>query len=176
MIAPDSGVVGAKPTRIVVGVAECAATRVADARIVTYALGSCIAVVLYDPRRRVGGALHLMLPASTTNPARAAERPATFADTGVPHLVRAVAAAGADPRRCAVVLAGGAEILADADRFRIGGRNREAAHAALTSLGLRITAEDVGGTWSRTLALSIADGRITIRSQGKESLLWSPTN
>jgi chemotaxis protein CheD len=158
----------------VVGVAEATVRRRAGA-IVTYALGSCVAVVLADRARHIAGVLHFMLPESRTNPERAVERPATFADTGVPALARALTAAGADRGATVAVLAGGAEILADLDRFRIGARNVAAARAALAALGIPIVAEDVGGSHSRTLLVPLPDFRITVRSNGQEALLWSPT-
>jgi chemotaxis protein CheD len=161
-------------TASIVGVAE-AAVRRGPGSIVTYALGSCVAVVLVDRARAVAGVLHLMLPESRTNPERAAERPATFADTGVPALLRAVVAAGADRRAIVAALAGGAELLADLDRFRIGARNVAAARSALEAAGIPLVAEDVGGSRSRTLAVALPDVRITVRSSGQESPLWSPT-
>lgn len=158
----------------IVGVAE-AAVRRGSGSIVTYALGSCVAVVLVDRARAVAGVLHLMLPESRTNPQRASERPATFADTGIPALLRMFTASGADRRTAVAVIAGGAELLADLDRFRIGARNVAAAKAALGAVGIPIVAEDVGGSRSRTLAVVLPHARITVRTSGQESLLWSPT-
>jgi chemotaxis protein CheD len=158
----------------IVGVAESAVRRGAGS-IVTYALGSCVAVVLVDRARAVAGVLHLMLPESRANPDRAAERPSTFADTGVPALLRALVAAGADRRAIVAAIAGGAELLADLDRFRIGARNVAAAKAELCAAGIPLVAEDVGGSRSRTLAVALPNVRITVRTSGQESLLWSPT-
>lgn len=51
---------------VVVGVGDC---RVTDepVELVTYALGSCIAVVVWDPVAKVGGLLHFMLPDSSVD-------------------------------------------------------------------------------------------------------------
>ncbi len=56
--------------------------------LITYALGSCIAVILWDPTRKVGGMIHYMLPLSSTSREKAKTTPAMFADTGVPLLFR----------------------------------------------------------------------------------------
>ena len=40
--------------------------------LVTYSLGSCVGVVLYDPVVRVGGMIHCMLPLSRIDPEKAA--------------------------------------------------------------------------------------------------------
>ncbi len=71
---------------LVIGVADCLVSDDPEAVLVTYALGSCIAVVIHDPVSRVGGLLHYMLPESTLDQAKAQERPYMFADTGIPLL------------------------------------------------------------------------------------------
>ena len=50
------------PGRLVVGIADLQMTADPKAHLVTYALGSCIGVTIFDPVARVGGMLHLMLP------------------------------------------------------------------------------------------------------------------
>lgn len=57
--------------------------------LVTYSLGSCIAVAIYDPLVRVGGMLHFMLPDSELDPEKAQNNPFMFADTGIPSLFKA---------------------------------------------------------------------------------------
>jgi len=57
-----------------------------DDVLITYALGSCLGIAIYDPVARIGGLLHVMLPLSTIDPAKAAENPFMFVDTGVPRL------------------------------------------------------------------------------------------
>ncbi len=76
--------------------------------LVTYALGSCIAVALYDPVAKAGGLLHYMLPESAIDAAKAAANPFMFADTGIPRLIEVLRAAGGEPKRMVVRLAGGA--------------------------------------------------------------------
>ena len=53
----------------VVGVGDCCVSGDPDAVLVTYALGSCIAVVIHDPVSKVGGLLHYMLPESSLSTA-----------------------------------------------------------------------------------------------------------
>ena len=57
--------------RVVVGIGEFAVSDRPDDLIVTHALGSCIAVCLWDVERRVGGLLHFLLPHSAINMQRA---------------------------------------------------------------------------------------------------------
>ena len=63
--------------------------------LVTYSLGSCIGVAIWDPTARVSGILHYMLPDSSISPEKAKTGPAMFADTGIPRLFRDAYALGA---------------------------------------------------------------------------------
>ena len=80
---------------MVIGIGEYAVTTNPDAEIVTHALGSCVAVCLWDPVTHVAGMLHFLLPDSKLNAERAARQPGTFADTGIPLLFQAAYKAGA---------------------------------------------------------------------------------
>ena len=157
---------GAPPAPVVVGVGE-SAVGIGDARLATYALGSCVGVALYDPVARVAGLLHAMLPDSAVDAVRAARAPAMFVDTGVPLLLRDCARLGARRERLVARLAGGAFAAEreDADHFRIGRRNVDAARALLAGLGVPVVAEDVGGSRvSRTLHLDAATGLLRVQA------------
>lgn len=142
--------------------------------LITYALGSCIGVTLFDPASRVGGLLHFMLPESVANLARAATCPAMFADSGIELMIERAQRLGCNMDRIVVCAAGGAEILAGDSHFRIGARNRTMLRRVLWQRNLLLRAQDIGGSHSRTLALSLVDGAVTVRSQGRETVLWKP--
>ena len=148
---------------LVVGISDCKISRDADDLLVTYALGSCIAVALHDPVAKVGGLLHYMLPDSALDAAKAQQNPFMFADTGIARLVEAVKSQGAQPGRMVVRLAGGAQVLDSSGTFQIGKRNYLAARRILWKAGILIGAEAVGGEVSRTTRLEVASGRMWIR-------------
>ncbi|MFH1009664.1 MAG: chemotaxis protein CheD [bacterium] len=157
--------------RHVVGVADMKlATTIGDI-IVTHALGSCIGVAIYDPVAHVGGILHYMLPDSSVNPEKATKNPSIFADTGIPLFFKMAYDLGAAKSRLVVKIAGGAQLLDPKEFFAIGKRNHMALRKILWKNGVMISAEDVGGTLSRTLFLEIGDGRIWIQIAGKEKPL-----
>jgi chemotaxis protein CheD len=158
--------------RIVVGVADLAVSREPSKAIVTYALGSCIGVTLYDPIAKVGGMLHFMLPDSTVSPEKATANPAMFGDLGIPLLFQKVTELGARRDRLVVCAAGGAEVLADDGHFRIGNRNRTILRKIFWKHNLLLSTEDTGGQHSRTMTLRLADGAIQLRVQGRETQLW----
>ena len=134
-------------------------------------LGSCVAFIVYDATRHVGGMAHMVLPDSTM--ARFTPRPAPdlapgkFVDVAVPLVLERVRAQGADPSRLEVYLVGGSRMLSGpADRLQIGERNIEAARQACTRHGLRITSQDVGGAAGRTVRLHIGTGELMLRQAG----------
>ena len=163
-------IVGLPGDRVVIGIGELAVSDRADALIVTHALGSCIAVCLFDPVARVAAMLHFLLPESRINADRAQQQPAAFADTGIPLLFHTAYRAGLDKRRAAVTLVGGAEVTeTGGGAFRIGRRNILAAKQLLWKNGVMLKAEEVGGNLPRTVHLSVGSGRIEVFS-GRENI------
>ena len=79
-----------------IGVGEFTTSKTPGDIIKTLALGSCVAVVLLDPKQRAVGMLHVALPDSSINKKRRQERPGMFADTGVPVLMREMIKLGYD--------------------------------------------------------------------------------
>lgn len=151
---------------IVVGVAEMVASNDTEASLVTYSLGSCLGVAVFDPVRHAGALLHAMLPDSAIDPVKRAEQPDMFVDTGLPRLFRAVYALGGERSRLTVRMAGGAQFMDEGKVFNIGMRNIEQARSLLARNGFRIHAEDTGGQTSRTLRLNLANGQFTVHSPG----------
>lgn len=151
-----------------VGVADLVTSNDPGAVLVTYSLGSCIGVTVYDPVRKVGGLIHLMLPDSTIDTAKADDRPAMFVDTGVPRLFHAVYAMGGDKSRLVVTVAGGAELLDSKRIFNIGARNAKATLELLARNGVTPRSTDVGGHESRTIRLDVPTGTVTVVTPGKE--------
>jgi chemotaxis protein CheD len=151
---------------VVIGIGDCQASNDPAASLVTYALGSCIGLALFDPQTSVGGLLHILLPDATVDAEKAARNPCLFADTGMPALLDRCRRLGAVPSRLRVWLAGGSAIMDDRGIFNIGKRNQLAMRKALWKAGLMVHAEDLGGSGSRTVRLELATGTFWIRAAG----------
>jgi chemotaxis protein CheD len=132
--------------------------------IVTHGLGSCIAVVAWDPKRRAGGLLHFQLPASTLSPERARETPGIFADTGIPLLFERLYALGSTKQGLVVKAAGGGNFHGDAGTFDIGKRNITMMRKIFWKAQVLVAAEDLGGSRSRTVRLFLDTGQVTVQS------------
>ncbi|MHB1673431.1 MAG: chemotaxis protein CheD [Acidobacteriaceae bacterium] len=153
---------------LVVGVGDGGVSRDPDAMIVTYALGSCVAVMFHDPVAKVSGLVHYMLPESAMSAEKSNARPWMFADTGISCLLRAALDQGADKRRLVVFAAGGAQVMDDNSTFNIGKRNCLALRKALWKFGLVAHAEDTGGTMARTVRMEVGTGRVWLQTPGGE--------
>jgi chemotaxis protein CheD len=151
--------------RRVIGIGELTVSNVPTHRIATHAIGSCIAVCVFDPVVQVAGMLHFLLPEASINPSRAQADPAVFADTGIPLLFQAAYAYGLDKKRAIVKIVGGAEMPRTGNAgFNTGRRNVIAARNILWRNGIFLAGEDVGGTHARTIHLSVETGRLQIFS------------
>jgi chemotaxis protein CheD len=152
---------------ITVGIAELATSSDPEATIITHALGSCVAVVLWEPTLRIGGMLHYLLP--TEKGARPGEKaPEAFADVGIPRLFEAMYRAGAKKENILVRAAGGAAMGATQDVFAIGARNQTALKKILWKNSVSIRAEDLGGSVSRTVWLEVGSGKVFVRTPDQE--------
>ena len=150
----------------VVGISEYVVSADSRDTLVTYALGSCIGLMLHDPVAGVAGLLHAMMPASTTNGEKAAETPAMYVDTGTLALLQALFDQGAKRVNLVAKVAGAASTVDHDELFRIGDRNHIMLRKVLWKNGILITAEDVGGRESRTVYLDVGTGRTLVRSEG----------
>jgi len=72
----------------IVGIADMKVSNNPEVSVITYSLGSCIGLVIYDPVVKVGGILHYMLPESSIDNEKASRNPFMFADTGIPRLFK----------------------------------------------------------------------------------------
>jgi len=132
-------------------------------------LGSCVAVLLYDPDARVGGLVHVVLPTMTL--ARDRSNPARFAGTAVPHLLHEMGGAGARRERIRVWLVGGASMFANlipAGTSHMGQRNVMACRTAVRAAELRVAGEAVGGEAGRSVWFDVEIGKVTVRRVGHE--------
>ena len=139
--------------------------------LVTYALGSCLGLVVHDPVAKVGGLLHAMLPLSSINPEKAKSNPFMFVDTGVPELFLRLYEMGGQKGRMLVKVAGCANPMGKDQMFKIGERNYVVLKKLLWKNGVLLKAEDIGGSLSRTLHFNVASGQIVISSNGEKRAL-----
>jgi chemotaxis protein CheD len=155
-------------SNITVDISDMKIARNREDVIVTYSLGSCVGLTLYDPVAGIGGMIHCMLPLSKIDPEKAKIKPYMFVDTGVASMLGELYALGAQRKNLIAKVAGAGSPLGREETFRIGQRNYTILRKFLWKNNILIAKEDVGGSKARTLYLYMADGRTTVKSEGRE--------
>lgn len=153
----------------ILGIGDLGVSKMSGAVVKTFALGSCVAVVILDPKVHAVGMIHVALPDSSINREKVKERPGYFADSGLPVLLKEMVGLGCAPnyRGLIVKLIGGASIMDNNEIFNIGKRNLLAIKKILWAHGMGAVAEDVGGNHSRTVSVAVDTGQITISCPGR---------
>lgn len=156
-------------SRNVVDISDCRFSTDPDDCLITYALGSCIGVTAHDPVARIGALAHFMLPTGTLDPKKAGSSPFMFVDTGITAMLTELFRLGVSKRRLVIKVAGGAALMDQQDRFRIGERNFAILRKFLWKNDLLIAAHDVGGAACRTLIFQIGSGAVHLKMANR---LW----
>jgi len=154
---------------ISVGISDFKISKSPDT-LVTYALGSCVGIALYDPNANIGGLSHIMLPSSTLRADGQIDDRMKYADTAIPDLINGLESSGASRRSIVAKLIGGANMFnMQGTSFveTIGERNINAAKKELERYGIKLVAEDVGSNYGRTVYFQLEDGMIRVQSLGK---------
>lgn len=157
-------------SNIVVGISDMKLAR-NEGMLVTYALGSCIGICLYDPVIKLAALVHIMLPVKLEN---SNDNVFKFADTGIPETLRKMEVFGAVRNRIVAKIAGGArmfDIPGNGSLGNIGMRNIESVKQTLRVNGIRLLKEDVGANYARTLYFDCKTGNGVIKSYGRTEIV-----
>lgn len=134
-----------------------------DTRIRTI-LGSCVAVTLWHPRRRVGGMCHYMLPARRRGK-KFDHLDGRYADEALLLLLKEILRAGTNPYEYEVKLFGGGNMFAPhaQKQMNVADRNIEAGHALLLRHGFKVLVEHLGGRGHRQIIFEVGSGDVWVR-------------
>ena len=155
--------------QLVVGIGDMKLGR-QEGTIITYALGSCIGIALYDPMIKLGALVHIMLPERVNSDANIFK----YADTGVRETLRKLYAYGAVKHRMTAKIAGGAKMFdmkgKSSAMGNIGERNAQMVKRVLMQEGIRIVIEDTGANYARTMSIDLASGMVLVKTFGRPEL------
>ncbi len=163
--------IGGSSGKITVGIADMKMAQ-NGGELITYALGSCIGICLHDPRLKLAAMIHIMLP---LNMEAGRKNPMKYADTGIRETLKEMEKKGAMRARMVAKIAGGAkmfEVSGNGSLGNIGQRNIESVRMTLKREGIRLIAENVGGSVARTLSFDPVSGQGCIRSYGKSDIVF----
>ncbi|MFM2346602.1 MAG: hypothetical protein RL654_1355 [Pseudomonadota bacterium] len=125
-------------------------------------LGSCVALAMWHPQRRIGAMCHYLLPCRQ----RGGGPPdARFGDEAIGMLLQAIERSGTRPADFQTHLYGGADTMPgrEGPNFNIGERNIAIGCALIDRHGFDLQAVDVGDFVPRTVVLDLREGHITVR-------------
>lgn len=146
--------------KLIVGIAE-GKVAVGSQVLVSYALGSCVGICLYDRQARIAGMAHVILPGRDFSANKS--NPYKFADEGVRELVQEMERRGARASGLVAKIAGGARMFETTkNTMDIGERNVEAVKRSLARAGIRLMAQDTGKNYGRTIYFYAESGKLKI--------------
>lgn len=154
---------------VTVGISDLNVVKAPDI-LVTYALGSCVGICLYDSTVKVAGLSHIMLP-SSVQLSNISNQPHKFADTAIVELVKKMELYGANHSHMKAKIAGGAQMFAALSTSaiaNIGDRNVVAVKEVLARLRIPIIAEDTGSNYGRTQYFHAESGIMVIKAATRQ--------
>lgn len=154
--------------RIIIGIGDFAVAK-APKTLYTSSLGSCLAVVLYEPSIKAAGMVHILLPSHQQYKDKS--NPSKFADTAIGHLVGELKKLGASQGNLKAKIAGGSKLgnlMPKDDIFKVGEKNVKAAVLELSKYKIPIESKDILGDYYRTVEFNIKEGKLQVRKNGNE--------
>lgn len=149
--------------------------------IVAEGLGSCVALVLYDAIRMVGGMSHIMLPDSpeyknethkpeTRNQKSNIILPYLYADSAIETLLKELQYRGAHLHNIIAKIVGGACMFPvyNGGSRGIGEQNILYIRDTLKRKLIPLVGGDVGGSHGRTAEFYLDSGRVIVKAVGRE--------
>lgn len=126
-------------------------------------IGSCVAIMLYDKKNKIGGVAHTMLPKSEGMDNM--KKPGKFVDKAIENLIKKMEQWGSKRRDIVAKLVGGANMFPDLNVQNIGDENITAARAKLKTEGIKITNEDIGGNEGRSIEFDLETGDVNVKTR-----------
>lgn len=151
--------------KIIVGISDLKVASEPDT-IISYALGSCVGICLYDQVNRIAGLSHILLPYSSAS--KDMINPYKFADTAIEELVNKMIQIGGKRNFMTAKIAGGANMFGW-EGETIGDKNVTSVCNELKRLRIPLLASDVGLNYGRTISIDAANGEVTVKSLTKDT-------
>lgn len=151
-----------RPQEVTVGMGQVAL--VETGQVASAVLGSCIGLVLFQPRRSIAVMSHIVLAESRGN---ATSLPGKFADTAISHMLGLLSARGILTSQVRAKLAGGATMFGGRGPIRIGDQNHRAVREILGRFHIPILGEHVGGEQGRRVVFCPTQTRLTVEVAGQ---------
>ena len=152
--------------KLSLGIGEIHVTGNPDDVILALGLGSCVALVLFDPSTDIIGAAHCLLPTHKPNPRESDDKPGRYVDIALPNIISQMGIAFSRLPILTSALVGGAAMFQFAanSALDIGKQNIAVASAMLEEYSIPLLASDVGGSQGRSVTINVADATVHVRT------------
>jgi chemotaxis protein CheD len=133
--------------------------------LVTKGLGSCLGITFWDPGKKIGAMVHPMLP--DYDKARVKSNPSRFVNSAIKNTLEEMEKKGCQRSRIVVKMFGGAHMFSFINTdsvLNVGQKNIEMALAVFKELNMKISGQEVGGTFGRTIFLNLDDGKVLVKT------------
>lgn len=153
-----------KERMIEVGMGEMK-TGESPCKMITRGLGSCVAITLYDPVKKIGGMAHAMLP--DIEKVKLKSNPRRFVNYVIRNMLEDLQKQGCAKERIVAKLFGGARMfsfITSESILNVGEKNVLMAKTALNELGIKLSVEETGGTFGRTTELNLETGKVLLKT------------
>ncbi|HPF05106.1 MAG TPA: chemotaxis protein CheD [Spirochaetota bacterium] len=139
----------------------------ADENPIVTVLGSCVALTVYSPERRVGGIFHALLPEYIEKNRVIKNSPPVspdpdYVDYSFYYIKNRMSDLGIDITRTRLMLFGGGDVLQSLTTGKsasVGKKNIEMIKNIIEKEKLKISAEDTGGTKARKIVFHPGSGK-----------------
>lgn len=131
-------------------------------------LGSCVAITLWHPQKRIGGMCHYLLPKRSRKPGEPDD--GRYGEEALAAMVEHIRRHNTDPKDYEAHLYGGADTMPEGTnlKFSVGERNIELGWSLIDRYGFQLQGVDVGEDVPRTVTLTVASGMVEMyRGAGK---------
>lgn len=134
--------------------------------LAVHGLGSCVALLLFDPKAGVGGLSHVLLPGEKPAADMSTDLPAKYSASALESLREGLFAVGARASSLRAALVGGARMFeSEADQEGgVGTRNVESAKLLLAKSAIPLVVQATGGNKGRTVVFELPSCRLRIRT------------
>lgn len=128
-------------------------------------LGSCVAICVWHPEKKIGGMCHILMPTRMNRPTDATFN-GQYADEAMHMLLLAIYRSGTKASEYTVKIFGGGNMfLAIEGKDAIGSRNIKAVRELLAAYNLKPAAESLGGNFYWRLHLDLWTGNVWVKKR-----------
>ncbi len=130
--------------------------------VVSTILGSCVSVMIYVKRLKMGGICHAVLPRNVRRDGAGTFR---YVDSSISYMLQRFETLGIAKDEMEVKLMGGADVFERMNEHTrsVGRQNRETALEIIRSEHLKLSVSDVGGSLGRKIYFYTDTGRVLLQ-------------